>query len=134
MSSKGKSAAGGAPSIIGADLTIRGNIKTAGDIQMDGTLIGDVRSHSLTVGEKARIEGAVNGSSLKISGAIVGNLEAERVVLTKSARVQGDVTHDSLEIELGAEVEGRMHRRKDAAADLKAIPAASQPADDHVAG
>lgn len=129
MSSKGKAVPSGTPSIIGADLTIRGNMKTAGDIQMDGTLIGDVRSHSLTVGEQARIEGAVTGNSLKVSGAIVGDLEADRVILTKSARVQGDVTHDSLEIEGGAEIEGRMHRRASAVADLKAIPAAGEPGD-----
>ena len=132
MSSKVKAVPGGTPSIIGADLTIRGNMKTAGDIQLDGTLIGDVHSQSLTVGEQARIEGAVNSNSLKVSGAVVGNLEADQVVLTKSARVEGDVTHDSLEIEMGAEVEGRMHRRKGAVADLAAIADNAPSADDHV--
>lgn len=134
MSSKARAVPGGTPSIIGADLTIRGNMKTVGDIQLDGTLIGDVRSQSLTVGEQARIEGAVNSSTLKVSGAIVGNLEADRVVLTKSARIEGDVTHDSLEIEMGAEVEGRMHRRKSAVAELATLPAKGQPGDDHVTG
>ncbi len=107
------------PSIIGADLVINGNLITKGDIQLDGTLIGDVDSDSLTIGENAKVEGSVSAKQLRISGAVVGELSAENIVLTKSAKVTGDVIHESLEIEMGATVEGNLKRRQ-----VKAEPAA----------
>ena len=100
------------PSIIGADLVINGNLITKGDIQLDGTLIGDVDSDSLTIGENAKVEGSISAKQLRISGAVVGELSAENVVLTKSAKVTGDVIHESLEIEMGATVEGNLKRRQ----------------------
>lgn len=102
----------GTPSIIGADLVINGNLITKGDIQLDGTLIGDVSSESLTIGESAKVEGTVSAKEVRISGAVVGELLAENVVLTKSAQVTGDVIHESLEIEMGASVEGNLRRRE----------------------
>ena len=44
---KGKVAA----SILSADLTVVGNLRTTGDIQVEGTVEGDIRAHLLTVGE-----------------------------------------------------------------------------------
>lgn len=101
----------GTPSIIGADLIINGNLVTKGDIQLDGTLIGDVSSESLTLGESAKVEGTISGKELRISGAVIGELSGEKIVLTKSAQVTGDVIHENLEIEMGASIEGNLRRR-----------------------
>ena len=46
---KGKVAA----SVLSADLTVVGNLRTTGDIQVEGTVEGDIRAHLLTVGESA---------------------------------------------------------------------------------
>ena len=43
--SKGKVAV----SILSADLTVVGNLRTTGDIQVEGTVEGDIRAHLLTV-------------------------------------------------------------------------------------
>ncbi len=42
-----------APSVLSADLTVTGNLKTSGDIQVEGVVEGDIRPHLLTVGETA---------------------------------------------------------------------------------
>ena len=44
-------------STLSSDLTITGNLKTTGDIQVEGTVEGDIRAHLLTVGEGATIKG-----------------------------------------------------------------------------
>ena len=44
-------------STLSADLHITGNIKTSGDIQVEGTVEGDIRAHLLTIGESATIKG-----------------------------------------------------------------------------
>ena len=40
-------------SVLSADLTITGNIKTTGDVNIEGNVEGDIRAHLLTVGEGA---------------------------------------------------------------------------------
>ena len=39
-----------APSILSSDLTVVGNLKTSGDIQVEGTVEGDIHAHLRTVG------------------------------------------------------------------------------------
>ena len=112
------------PSIIGADLTINGNLVTKGEIQLDGTLNGDVDSDSLTLGESANVEGTLSARELRISGAVKGELTGESIVLTKSARVTGDLIHDTLEVEMGASVEGNLRRR---GSQPKSDPASLKP-------
>ena len=43
------------PSIISADLTILGDLISEGDVQVEGTVKGDIRSRSLTIGQSAKI-------------------------------------------------------------------------------
>ena len=101
----------GTPSILGSDLTINGNLVTKGEIQLDGTLVGDVNSDTLTIGENAKVEGTILAKELRVSGTVDGELNADKVILTKSAQVTGDVIHDTLEIEMGATVEGNLRRQ-----------------------
>ena len=99
-----------APSIISADLEITGNLKSAGDIQIDGRVKGDVHSRSVTISENALIEGSIFGETVKISGTIRGQVEAPSVAIQKSAHVMGDIIHGTLAIESGARFEGACRR------------------------
>ena len=38
-------------SVLSSDLVVTGNLKTTGDIQVEGTIEGDIRAHLLTIGE-----------------------------------------------------------------------------------
>ena len=40
-------------SVLSTDLQVTGNLKTTGDIQVEGTVEGDIRAHLLTIGESA---------------------------------------------------------------------------------
>ncbi len=46
-----------APSILSQDLNVSGQIVSSGDVQIEGVLEGDLRSHAVTIGEKARVTG-----------------------------------------------------------------------------
>lgn len=46
-------------SVLSSDLHVTGNLKTTGDIQVEGTVEGDIRAHLLTIGEGATIRGEV---------------------------------------------------------------------------
>ena len=47
------------PSVLSTDLTVTGNMKTTGDIQVEGNVEGDIHAHLLTVGETAVIKGEI---------------------------------------------------------------------------
>lgn len=102
-----------APSIISDDLVVHGNLIATGDIQIDGTVEGDVRSHSLTVGEHATITGAVMADDLVVRGRIVGSIRARRVQLATTCHVEGDILHEALAVETGAFFEGNCRHSDD---------------------
>jgi cytoskeletal protein CcmA (bactofilin family) len=101
------------PSLLSSDLTIKGNITSSGDIQIEGTIEGDVRAHLLTVGESATIRGEVIADDVVVNGRVVGRVRGLKVRLTSSAKVEGDIVHKTIAIESGAHFEGSVQRQED---------------------
>jgi len=106
------------PSIVSPELTVHGNMSSQGDIQVDGTVHGDVDAVDLVVGESGAIHGTVTAGTLRVRGTVDGEIRAETVNLMSSAKVYGDIIHSSLAIEAGALLEGHCRRRE--AQDLQA--------------
>lgn len=100
-------------SILSSDLHVTGNMKTTGDIQVEGTVEGDIRAHLLTIGESATIKGEVVADDVVINGRIVGRVRGLKVRLTSTARVEGDIIHKTIAIESGAHFEGSVQRQDD---------------------
>jgi len=116
------------PSLLSNDLTIKGNVITSGDIQIEGTIEGDVRAHLLTVGESATIKGEISADDVVVNGHVVGRLRGLKVRLTATARVEGDIVHKTIAIESGAHFEGSVQRNEDPLGDSRSqAPAASRP-------
>ena len=100
-------------SVLSADLHVTGNMKTTGDINVEGTVEGDIRAHLLTIGETATIKGEVVADDVVINGRIVGRVRGLKVRLTSTARVEGDIIHKTIAIESGAHFEGSVQRQDD---------------------
>ena len=100
-------------SVISTDLNITGNVKTTGDIEVEGTVEGDIRAHLLTIGETATINGEVMADDVVINGRVVGRVRGLKVRLTSTARVEGDIIHKTIAIESGAHFEGSVQRQED---------------------
>lgn len=94
------------PSVIGVGLFVTGRLDCAGDIQIEGTIEGEVRGHGVRIGNGALVKGTVIGEIVQLAGTVEGNIEAETVILTKTACVSGDIHHRSLQIEEGAYFSG----------------------------
>jgi cytoskeletal protein CcmA (bactofilin family) len=112
-----------AASVLSSDLTIVGNIKTTGDIQIEGTVEGDIRAHLLTVGESATIRGEIMGDDIVVNGRVVGRVRGLKVRLTSTARVEGDIIHKTIAIESGAHFEGSVQRQDDPLSTGRPAPA-----------
>ncbi len=106
---KGKASA----SILSSDLTVVGNLRTTGDIQVEGTVEGDIRAHLLTVGESATIRGEIVADDIVVNGRVIGRVRGLKVRLTSTARVEGDIIHKTIAIESGAHFEGSVQRQED---------------------
>lgn len=113
-------------SVLSTDLTITGNLKTTGDIVVEGVVDGDIRAHLLTVGEGATIRGEIIADDIVINGRVIGRVRGLKVRLTSSARVEGDIIHKTIAIESGAHFEGSVQRQDDPLSNGAA--AAPQPA------
>ncbi|HGG62933.1 MAG TPA: polymer-forming cytoskeletal protein [Rhodobacteraceae bacterium] len=113
-------------SVLSSDLHIKGNIKTTGDILIEGQVEGDIRAHLLTVGEGATIKGEVMADDVVVNGRVVGRVRGLKVRLTSSARVEGDIIHKTIAIESGAHFEGSVQRQDDPIS--KTGPATAKPA------
>ena len=117
-----------AASVLSSDLTVTGNLKTTGDIQVEGTVEGDIRAHLLTVGETATIRGEIVADDIVVNGRVVGRVRGLKVRLTSTARVEGDIIHKTIAIESGAHFEGSVQRQDDPLATGRAALAAPAPA------
>ncbi|MEC7760562.1 MAG: polymer-forming cytoskeletal protein [Pseudomonadota bacterium] len=100
-------------STLSSDLTVVGNLRSTGDILVEGTIEGDIRAHMLTVGESATVKGEVVADDVVVNGRIVGRLRGLKVRLTSTARVEGDIIHKTIAIESGAHFEGSVQRQED---------------------
>lgn len=98
-------------SILGNDVSIKGNVSATADLHIDGSIEGDITCTALVQGEKSTVTGAVRAESARLSGTINGSIEAGALVILKTARIHGDVTYDTLTIEQGAQVDGKFSHR-----------------------
>ena len=120
-----------APSIISENLHVVGNLKTEGEVQVDGIIEGNVSVRTLAVGEKAQISGEIMADEVMVRGVVNGRIRARQVDLAKTAKVIGDILHDVLSIESGAYIEGHCKRleksRDDGARPMDVMPGKQTP-------
>lgn len=107
------------PSIIGADVHIEGNVKTMGELQLDGSITGDLACGCLVMGESGTVDGTIAADNVTVRGTVKGEIRAKSVRLEASAVVEGDVYHESLSVEAGAKLTGRFAHTS----GPKAVPA-----------
>ena len=113
-------------SVIGSDVTIKGDVSATVDLHIDGKIEGDISCASLVQGESSEVHGSIKAETARLSGKIVGSIHARELVILRSARVEGDVHYDTLTIEQGAEVDGRLSHK--APGQAKPAPAAKPAA------
>ncbi|BDW99743.1 hypothetical protein MACH15_14960 [Maricaulis maris] len=113
-----------APSILSSDLVLTGTIVSDGEIQLDGTVDGDVRAGSLIIGEDATVSGEVQAETVVIRGRVTGSVRARQVQLASTARIEGDIVHAALSVESGAFFDGHCRHSSDPLKDTTP----SQPA------
>ena len=103
-------AAGKGYSLLDAQLSVTGDLETAGSLRIEGSLDGSVLSaDSVVIGVGSKISGDINAREVVVGGTITGNVHAsERVELQATAVVTGDVHTGSILVQEGGVVNGRV--------------------------
>lgn len=114
---KRNSRTNGVPSIISAEVIVRGTMLSAGDLQVDGKVEGDVRAYSLVIGEKSVIVGDVYAEDIVVRGRVEGSICARKVQLCATCQAVGNILHESLAVEAGAYFEGNCRHSDNPLAD-----------------
>jgi cytoskeletal protein CcmA (bactofilin family) len=94
--------------LIGNGTTIEGEVKSNGDIRIDGLIKGSVTSKSkVVIGSTGKIDGDIFCQNADISGSVKGKTTvAEMLFLKSTAIMNGDIHTGKLVVEVGATFTG----------------------------
>jgi len=110
----GASKSGGKPqSVIGAGVTVIGNLVSAGEVEIEGEVQGDIRCKSILIGDKALVTGEVAAEDVVVLGRVDGAIRGEFVMLKTGSRVDADLYYTSLVVHQGAIFDGSSQHTAD---------------------
>lgn len=100
-------------SVIADDLHIKGEVTTTGDIELKGTIDGDVTCRTLLVAQDAKIDGTATAEKIVVRGTVDGIVTGVRVTLASSAKVNGELICKALSVDEEAFFDGTSQRVND---------------------
>ncbi len=97
-------------SIIAADLTVVGELRTEGVVKIDGTVEGNVRAaRQVLISKGGYVRGDVVTKEAIVGGRVAGSIQAsERVEVQDAATVEGDIATQRILVHEGGEVNGNV--------------------------
>ncbi len=98
------------PSIIASEMTVHGDLQSSGDLQIEGTVVGEIEVAKLVIAEGGTVSGNIVAKDVRICGSLNGSVRSVMITLTSTARVVGDLFHEVLAIEAGGQLEGQSRR------------------------
>jgi cytoskeletal protein CcmA (bactofilin family) len=90
--------------LISSGTDITGDIKSTGDIRIDGSLTGNLNTKGkVVIGQTGKVNGEIICKNSEISGAIEGRVIVNQLLILKaSSKILGDIVTSKLSIEPGA--------------------------------
>ena len=87
------SSGGVAETIVGTSVKLKGNLQSNGDITVDGSVNGEIKTKgTVNIGPNANVIANVKAKKVTVAGTVQGNIEAvERLTITETGRVYGDI-------------------------------------------
>ena len=89
---------------FGVGTIIEGEIRSAGDIRIDGKIIGTVSTQAkIVIGKNGTVEGDIFCKNANIQGKVIGTIEVEELLdLKRTANIEGEIITNKLVVEEGA--------------------------------
>lgn len=88
--------------VIGQDLTIAGEIRNGGEVEVLGTVQGSIAAERIVVHPGGRILGSMTASAAEVNGLVDGRIRVRNLIsIGANGTVQGDVRYGSLALAPG---------------------------------
>jgi len=99
-----------AETIIGASVKVKGNFQGQGNIIVEGTLEGSLKTKAnLFVGDKAKVVANIEVHDAIINGMVSGNIKTRGCLsIGSSAKIMGDIQCAEISIDKGASINGQL--------------------------
>lgn len=113
--------------LISTGTEITGDIRSQGDIRIDGELIGNLSTKGkVVIGSTGKVKGEVICKNSEVSGEIKGKINVSQLLTLKtSSRINGDIVTNKLSIEPGARFTGNCNMMDGNEAEAKIPTTAS---------
>lgn len=101
--------------LISNGTEITGDVRSQGDIRIDGTMIGNLSTKGkVVIGNTGKVKGEVICKNSEVSGEIEGKINVSQLLTLKiSSRINGDIVTNKLSIEPGARFTGNCNMSDD---------------------
>ena len=106
--------AAGGHTLFDHALEVRGTVKFGGNLDIEGTVIGDVEADPssearVRITDRGTVEGQISAPKVIVNGTVKGNIYASKhLELAANACVTGDVHYRVIEMVKGSQVNGNM--------------------------
>ncbi len=101
--------------LIGEGVTITGTIKADNEVNIHGTIDGDIDCNSVTINQSGNVKGNVKTETMTVEGKVEGEININSILHIKSkGNVSGKIFYGEIEIDTGGKLSGEInHRDKD---------------------
>ncbi|MDR2526444.1 MAG: polymer-forming cytoskeletal protein [Rickettsiales bacterium] len=103
----------GTTSVLSVDLSISGDVKSDGILEVEGKIEGDVIGNNVTFRETSIVKGNVFAKTLNLKGKFDGVIKSERVNISGKANINGTIEYNILCVEDGAVIFADLKRTND---------------------
>lgn len=95
--------------IVGPSVSLKGNLKSDGNISLKGKVAGDVKTKGdVFVDQDAEVKATISAKNVKVSGIVTGDIVTTgEVEITETGKVLGSVTSGALVVKMGAIFNGK---------------------------
>lgn len=116
---RGSAAQTGGLSIIGAGMTVRGDLDASGVVKVEGTVEGHVRAAAqVLVAKGGSVQGDIDTIEAVVGGTVSGAVRArDRVEVQSGASVHGDITTRRIAVAEGGTLNGLIRMDEGSAKD-----------------
>lgn len=114
-------------SLIGAETKINGDISFTGGLRIEGHVTGNITGlgdnpSTLMLSDGSFVEGKIRVSHAVINGTVVGPIQSDEYLeLQSKANISGRISYKNIETQLGATVDGTVHRVVKAEPDTRIV-------------
>lgn len=99
-----------AETVIGSSIKVKGNFQGKGDIVIEGSLEGSLKTEAnIYIGDQAKIVANIESKDAIINGEVRGNIKAKNYLgIGGNAKIFGDIQYGEISIEKGAIINGQL--------------------------